>query len=298
MAGQQQFYLGCAVWAYKGWVGEVYPSGSSPSRFLQLYGDRFTAVEGNSSFYAVPSASALTRWVAQTPAGFQFCPKFPQAVTHQGCLQPQIAAARRFQAHMAEHLGDRLGPLIVQLPPRYSPESRQDLTTFLQALVGERAIALEVRHHHWFTTEAAAMLNTLLQDLGVGRVLLDTRPIYQCPDDPQLHSERRKPDVPLQPFLTADFSLVRFISHPQRARNQPYLQEWSQRLDDWLRQGQRIYYFVHCPVEDYSPLIAREFYRNLVEQGAPVPPLPWEAIAAPQQLDLFASVDPTSNHPK
>ena len=49
------FFIGCAVWAYKGWVGELYPQGTRTADFLNLYSRRFTTVEGNTTFYAVPN---------------------------------------------------------------------------------------------------------------------------------------------------------------------------------------------------------------------------------------------------
>ncbi|MGA1475539.1 MAG: DUF72 domain-containing protein, partial [Prochlorothrix sp.] len=61
------FYLGCAVWAYRPWVGEFYPPQSQSRDFLSLYGDRLTAVEGNTTFYSVPDAGTVQRWVEQTP---------------------------------------------------------------------------------------------------------------------------------------------------------------------------------------------------------------------------------------
>ena len=63
---------------------------------------------------------------------------------------------------------------------------------------GEVKFALEVRHLDWFREPYATQLTTLLQQLGIGRVLLDSRPIYSGADDPQLQSERKKPKLPLQ----------------------------------------------------------------------------------------------------
>lgn len=121
-----------------------------------------------------------------------------------------------------------------------------DLTNFLNALPrGEVQFALEVRHLDWFRESYAAQLTTLLQQLGVGRVLLDSRPIYSGADDSQLQSERKKPKLPLQMSLTAPFSLIRFISHPTEEFNQTFLEEWVNFVDQWLRQGTRLYLFVH-----------------------------------------------------
>src|SRR2546421_206988 len=61
------FYIGCAVWAYKEWLGDLFPSGSKSTDFLALYSRRLTTVEGNTSFYAVPNSEVVQRWAAETP---------------------------------------------------------------------------------------------------------------------------------------------------------------------------------------------------------------------------------------
>ncbi|WP_254721636.1 DUF72 domain-containing protein [Kovacikia minuta] len=68
-------------------------------------------------------------------------------------------------------------------------------------------------------------------------MLLDSRPIYDVPDDPQLHSERRKPRLPLQLSLTAPFSLIRYISHPDLEMNRPFVQEWVNHVNDLVAPG-------------------------------------------------------------
>lgn len=90
------FYLGCAVWSYKDWVGNLYPPKSQPREFLNLYSQRFTTVEGNTTFYAIPSAETIKKWVEQTPPGFKFCPKLHRQITHQGLLTPHIPKAIAF----------------------------------------------------------------------------------------------------------------------------------------------------------------------------------------------------------
>lgn len=281
------FKLGCAIWAYKAWVGELFPVGSQAANFLRLYSRRFSTVEGNTTFYSIPDAATVERWASETPSGFEFCLKLPRDLTHRGALTPAIPGTIAFIEKM-QPLGDRLGPFFAQLPPSYSPEQLEDLKTFLMSLpLRDMALAVEVRHLGWFREPHATRLNDVLTELGVGRVLLDTRPIYECPDDPQLESERRKPKVPLQPIVTADFSLIRYISHPERSMNESYFQDWVNPLNTWLQQGKRIYFFVHCPVEERSPGNARHFQARLEAQGVPVPPLPWNELDQPSQLSLF-----------
>ena len=282
------FFIGCAVWGHKSWVGELYPKGSRTAEFLHLYCQRFTTVEGNTSFYAVPNQETVAHWASQMPPGFEFCPKLPRQLTHNGLLQPSIPGALEFLAQMRV-LGKHLGPVFAQLPPSYEPALLEDLTTFLYAWPrSEAPLAVEVRHPDWFKEPHAGNLNALLQQLGVGRVLLDTRPAYSGSTSYSQPLEPRKPKVPLQPVVTAPFSLVRFISHPQQAVNQPFLEEWVTLVDQWLRLGQRIYFFVHCPIEKYSPGNARHFQQLLEQHGVPVEPLPWNSIDQfPTQLNLF-----------
>ena len=286
------FFIGCAVWAYKDWVGNLFPAGSRSGDFLKLYSQRLTAVEGNTTFYSIPDAATVSRWAQETPESFKFCLKLPRTLTHQGALYPNLPATLKFLEQM-QPLGSRLGPFFVQLPPSYSPASLGDLREFLTGWPRQTVpISVEVRHANWFTDPHSTQLNTLLENLGVGRVLLDTRPIYDCQSmgerDPQIMSERRKPKLPLQPVVTAPFSLIRYISNPELDLNRAYLTEWAPRIDQWLNQGTQIYFFVHCPIEAKSPAIARHFQNLLEQQGIKIPLLPWEQInQPPEQLKLF-----------
>ncbi|WP_071189600.1 DUF72 domain-containing protein [Trichormus sp. NMC-1] len=282
------FYIGCAVWAYKGWVGELYPPGTRTTDFLHLYSRRFTTVEGNTTFYAVPNPETVTRWATETPPGFEFCLKLPRDITHQKLLRPHIPEALQFLEKMRP-LGKHLGPMFAQLPPSYSPALLDDLAAFLEAWPSRDApLALEVRHPDWFREPHKSNLTTLLEKLEVGRVLLDSRPIYSGDDDPQLASERRKPQLPVQFSVTAPFSLIRFISHPQLSVNQQFMEQWVIQIQKWLKAGVRIYFFVHCPTEDMSPHNARYFQQLLEQTAVAVPSLPWNNLnQPPSQLTLW-----------
>ncbi|MBD1842092.1 DUF72 domain-containing protein [Cyanobacteria bacterium FACHB-63] len=278
------FRLGCAIWAYKQWVGDLFPPKSKPSDFLNLYSRRFTCVEGNTTFYSIPDRATVDRWKSETPVGFKFCPKLPKTLTHGGKLASSLPGALQF-LELMQRLDDRLGVLFAQLPPSYSPANFKDLEAFLRGWTGAN-LALEVRHAQWFKEPYRTQLNELLKELNIGRVLLDTRPIYECEDDPQLQSERKKPRVPLQPDITAPFSLIRYISHP--SINQVYLEEWVKLVDRALQQGTEIYFFVHCPIEERSPQNARSFQRLLEQNSVSVPALPWNQIEPPSaQMSLF-----------
>lgn len=283
------FRLGCAVWAYPGWLGTLFPPGSRSRDFLSLYSRRFSTVEGNTTFYAIPDRPTLDRWYAQTPDDFQFCLKLPRSLTHNGLLAPKISETRDFLEHVA-HLRQKLGVVFVQLPPHYSPAHFQDLAAFISAEYPPVRLALEVRHRHWFREPHATRLNEFLQERGWGRVVLDTRPVYSTADDPQAKSQRRKPNSPFQPTVTADFAFVRLITHPRDEVNPPFLVDWANVLKPWLQQNTQVYFFVHCPVEERSPHTARSLQALLEQRQMPVPPLPWNELDEPDppmQLSLF-----------
>ncbi|MEM9818192.1 MAG: DUF72 domain-containing protein, partial [Cyanobacteria bacterium P01_D01_bin.6] len=244
LKGHDMFYLGCAVWAFKAWVGDFYPAGARSGDFLPLYGDRFTTVEGNTTFYSIPDNTTVDRWAAQTPDTFRFCPKIPRLYSHSGALMPHFDHALAFLKTL-QRLGPRLGPVFLQLPPSYSPERFTDLRDFLTQWPRDVApLSVEVRHLAWFESVHAQRLNDTLRQLGVGRVLLDTRTMYDGQadglPDPQFASERRKPKLPLQPLITTDFTLVRYISHPDLNFNESYILGWVPHLVEWLSQGKTV----------------------------------------------------------
>ncbi|MDB9496511.1 DUF72 domain-containing protein [Spirulina major CS-329] len=281
-----QFYLGCAVWAFPGWVGSFYPAKAPAREFLPLYCDRFTAVEGNTTFYAVPDVATLQRWRDTMPPGFKFCPKFPKTVTHQGPLMGQIGGAIAFLNHLKTGLGDRLGPVFAQLPPSYSPAHSDDLAQFFAALPTDHPLGLELRHPDWFTPTGRDRLAPLLD--RITPVCLDTRPIYRCPDHPQTQSRNHKPDLPVLPHCPTDTALIRWITHPDPQYNKITRDFWVHHVAQWLTEGKTVYFFVHCPQEEHSPHTARQFYHQLQAIAPHLPPLPWDTLPKPpQQLSLF-----------
>ena len=125
---------------------------------LHRYARHFAAVEINTSFYRPHRPSTYARWAATVPDGFRFAVKLPRDITHTARLR---GTASRLDTFLLEvrALGDRLGPLLVQLPPSliYDAAMARD---FFARLRNQYAglIACEPRHPTWFTGEADALL--------------------------------------------------------------------------------------------------------------------------------------------
>jgi uncharacterized protein YecE (DUF72 family) len=289
-------YIGCPVWSFKGWAGNFYPKGTKPADFLREYAKRLTNVEGNTTFYAVPSQKALDDWVGDMPETFRFCPKIPKVISHQGKLSDNADKALGF-ADMMRRLGSRLGPIFLQLPPRFSPGLLGDLQAFLSAWSADLRLAVEVRHLDWFDSPHDETLDGLLANFNMARVTIDTRPIRSLHGDAILagsayesliEAREKKPDVPVVPKRTTDFVFVRYIGHPDMEVNRPFLEEWAGYFAEQIKGGSDVYAFCHSPDNLIAPYLCRELHR-LVSERVTIPPLPWNLLApeVPQQPSLF-----------
>jgi len=289
-------YLGCPIWSFKGWVGNFYPKGTKASDFLREYSKRLTTIEGNTTFYAVPSPKTIESWIEHTPETFRFCPKIPKAISHNGKLLDYADRALHF-IDVMRPLAERLGSMFLQLPPRYSPNLLGDLQAFLSRMPRDLRLAVEVRHLDWFESPHEESLNQLLAEHNMARVTIDTRPIRSLLGDQNLagssyqsllEARERKPDLPVVPKRTSDFIFLRFIGHPALEHNIEYINEWVDYLVPQMQQGADAFIFCHSPDNLIAPEICREFHRRIAAK-INIPPLPWDALKSdvPEQPGLF-----------
>jgi uncharacterized protein YecE (DUF72 family) len=123
---------------------------------LAYYVERFTTVEINATFYRMPSAKTVEGWGAAAPAGFTYVLKAPQRITHFGRLL-DVDEPLRYFCDAARTLGDRLGPLLFQLPPNFK-KAADRLGKLLTIMPDGVRVAFEFRHESWFDDEVYALL--------------------------------------------------------------------------------------------------------------------------------------------
>jgi len=158
--------LGCAGWNIPREFAAEFGAGASQ---LARYATRLDAVEINSSFQRPHRRETYERWAASTPPGFAFSVKLPQVITHEQRLVGAMPAFDAFRDQV-EGLGERLGCLLVQLPPSLAFDARvagRFGAALRRRYVGP--VAIEPRHASWFTPQADA----LLAGCRFGRVLAD-----------------------------------------------------------------------------------------------------------------------------
>ena len=219
--------IGCSGWNYAHWrAGVFYPPRLPQRDWLAYYAERFDTVELNTTFYRLPQAAVVARWVSETPPWFSFAVKISRYITHVKRL-----------AEVSEHLpllyeriepllrSPKLGPLLWQLPPnyRYDPDR---LGRTLEHLHDGHRHAFEFRHPSWFRTETYS----LLREHGAALVIADRPSVTTFQTDE----------------LTTDFTYVRFHAGT-RGRNGNYsrneLSDWASRLDRWSKSVDVFAYF-------------------------------------------------------
>ncbi len=158
--------MGVAGWRLPSDIAKLAAAGGSAlTRYARLFG----CVELNSSFYRSHAAATYARWASETPPGFQFAVKAPRSITHEAQLRDRRGALDRFLAETAS-LGEKRGPLLVQLPPKlaFQSEVAEPFFTGLRARFAGPVVC-EPRHESWF--EAAA--DDLLRAYRIGRAAAD-----------------------------------------------------------------------------------------------------------------------------
>jgi uncharacterized protein YecE (DUF72 family) len=225
-------HIGCSGWNYAHWRERVYPKGLPPGRWLEYYATLFDTVEVNTTFYRLPTRSAVAGWVERTPKSFLFTVKASRYLTHIKRLTDMESGVARFYERIEPLVqSGKLGPVLWQLPATFRRNDER-LASALEHLPHGRH-CFEFRHESWFEDDVYA----LLRQRGVALVIGDnpTRPF-------QTHE------------LTADWTFIRF-HYGHRGRNGNYsereLEEWRRRIAAW-RARVDVYAYFNNDWEGYA----------------------------------------------
>lgn len=209
-------WVGTSGWQYDHWVGPVYEPGRESGARLDRYARSLNSVEINSTFYGLPSVSAVAGWRDDTPKDFLFAVKASRYITHMKKLKDPVKSTARFFAAI-EPLQGKLGPILFQLPSRWRVNPER-LAGFLAALPVGHRYAFEFRDETWHRGEILA----LLASHNAAFCIFDL--------------EGRQ-----TPFeVTADFAYVR-LHGPDGAYSGNYsekaLKDWAARIAAWRDSG-------------------------------------------------------------
>jgi uncharacterized protein YecE (DUF72 family) len=242
---EEGLYLGTSGWSYADWEGTLYPEALPSGSRLAEYVKRYATVEIDSTFYGTPRRSTVQNWREVAPDGFLFAAKFPQEITHEVNLVGAEAETDNFLRTMAE-LGDRLGPLLLQLPPSFTVEGMGVLEDFLKSLPDGFRFAVEVRHRSWLGSD----LPEMLRERGIALTLIDY------------------PRMPRMLEATTDFVYIRWLgnrrefpeghTHPKKDRDGDLLW-WLELVDRYLQEGRTVFAYANNHYQNHSPSTLARF---------------------------------------
>jgi uncharacterized protein YecE (DUF72 family) len=223
--------IGTSGWQYRDWRGRFYPHRLAQKDWLGHYSERFATVEVNNSFYRLPSAELFDSWRRSTPPGFVVAVKASRYLTHVKRLKDPAEPVARLMER-ASALGDRLGPVLLQLPPNLTADPAL-LDDALGRFPAGVRVAVEVRHPSWFAEDAEASVRAVLERRQAAWVLTDGGAV----------------EVPY--WITTDWSYIRFhrgTGRPPYCYTRSPLETWARRLARLCGTGTDIYcYFNNDP---------------------------------------------------
>lgn len=148
--------MGSSGWIYPHWRGRFYPEKLAVKRWFAFYAEHFDTVEVNNSFYRLPKPETFDAWAAQAPASFRYAVKanryLTQAKKLKDCEEPMARMMPAFR-----HLGETLGPVLYQLPPRFKLNLDR-LEQFLELLPKDVVNVFEFRDNSWHDDAVFSLL--------------------------------------------------------------------------------------------------------------------------------------------
>jgi len=242
-------HVGTMGWSYDFWVGNFYPLGAAPDKYLSEYSKNFDTVEVDSTFYRIPYENTVTNWKDQTPDNFLFSVKFPRVITHVRLLKNCRETVNVFIRRVSK-LENKLGPLLIQLPYEFKPEHIQTLSNFITNLPQEYRYVVEVRNKKLLGDE----LYTLLRKDEVALALVD------------------HPFMPRIETLTGDFIYIRLegdrrkvkgtLGETERDRTTD-IRQWAEKIKTLLPESQDVFVYISKYYSGYPPTDAMNLLRSL-----------------------------------
>ena len=274
------------MWAHQGWQGRYLPEKLGRIEQLVAYASWCNSVEGNTTFYGLPSADAIRTWAVAAPADFRFVFKLPRTITHDRRLRHAEVEVREF-LDVIEPLGERARTLSVQLPASFGPNDLGVLNSFLGRLPDSHRYGVEVRHPAFFQPGATTeRLEELLAEHDAEWISFDTTTLFSSPPTSEAEHEgwEQKPRLPRRTAAVSDEPIVRYVGRDDVELTEAGWQPWLPVVADWLREGRRPTFFLHTPDNDDALWLTRRFHDQVRALVPELDPLPTPVDASPPTL--------------
>lgn len=227
-------FIGTSGFAYKEWKGSFYPDDLPAKKYLSFYAEHFRTTEINNTFYRMPTAKLCEGWYAEVPDGFSFTLKLSQRITHFKRLK-NVDDEMSFFLDSAGALKEKLGPVLVQLPPNFKKDI-EVLDAFLEKFAMRARLAFEFRHASWFDDELFDLLR--IHDAAFGVV------------EKEESDGADTPRVATGPFVY------------MRLRKGDYTKDEMRDWARWIR-AQTVPVYCYLKHDERAPVLARQLLEAL-----------------------------------
>ncbi len=225
------YYTGTSGWHYDHWRDRFYPEKLVKAKWLEFYAAHFNTVELNNSFYRLPSEAAFANWYNSSPPNFIFAVKVSRFITHIKRLRDSEEPVDTFITR-AKGLGEKLGPLLYQLPPNLHRDDDR-LESFLSILPSGMKHVVEFRHQSWLEDSVFEVLHKY----NVGLCIFDM------------------PDISCPLVATADFAYIRFHGSTglySSCYSNEELADWAKRLTNLAANVKALYIYFNNDAEAFA----------------------------------------------
>ncbi len=223
---------------------------------MKLYSKVFNSVEVDSTFYAIPDVHTISGWYVKTPENFTFSLKLPSEITHKNRLKDceYFLAAFIDRALQLKH---KLGCVLIQLPPDYSPTEQKTLNKFLKLLPSQVKFAIEFRDSKWM----GKYLIEELEGNGVAFALVDSKWLP------------RNQIFKLIEYQNLNFAYIRWLG-PRELTNFGFIQidrteefrQWCEAFEQLTLKTESVFAYFNNHYQGHSPSSCNEF-KNLLGLG-------------------------------
>ena len=231
-------WIGTSGFQYPEWKGKFYPEKLSAPKMLPFYASKFSTTEINYTFKHTPSEKTLERWSAQTPVQFRFTLKAPEKITHHQRLSGSEDTLHYFWA-VARTLGEKLGPVLFQLPP-FLKKDLPLLENFLAIVPQGMKATFEFRHKSWFADDIFGALKKHNAALCI--------------------ADSEKLSTPIE--MTSDFGYFRLRDQYDK----PALKKWADAISEQRKSLEEIFVYFKHEESGSGPEFAAQLMELLGEQ--------------------------------
>ncbi len=247
--GNTKFYIGCAKWGRKDWVGKLYPQGTKEKDFFKVYAQQFNAIEFNGFYYQLHSAEQVQKWKSIVTKDFKFCPKFTESITHYKRLKDARAEVDAYLSVVSE-FKENLGPIFLMPHPQMGLKQLPLIEDFIKDVPHDVELFLELRSPDWYSTNEGYNMDLyhFLEQERRGTVITDAAGRRDC-----VHMHLSTPET-----------FIRFVGNGLHPTDYTRIDEWVKRIGQWMKEGlETCYFFMHQHDELHSPELIKYFIQEM-----------------------------------